>query len=496
MYNKSTAISGPGGTATDDLKVIGDGTWGLLRSFNFDPSELRGIGIQIQKLDDATEAGIKLDAGQSRLPFLKATATVGDHSKGKGKEKAADDVEEHVPVLDKGAATVPSKPARLYMGRLELPSASQIDQSVLDSLPEDIRREILAGLVSNGQTESDVGGDPRALNAVAGPSRRVNAAPSVSPALGDEDDIIELGDDEVAALLDRTAGHSDHSRSQSVPVPRTMQPRAATLEPPRVGVGVKATSMSPTKMSAAARLASVKHITRQLAPKRKAPVLSPTKLSLFKGKAARSMAFDDSQLRDLGVDPVFFRELPANIQQEQLEMLRQARPTFGVIPAAPRGASLPVPDDPRRAGSRSRSPSTGLGALGEGLPDSRSRPIPVASYTIQPRIKKLTEVGDVQDMIKDWVKYRLEDGPIGSEVARISTFLVKSAETDIGLEKVVDVMRFWRLLLRTHWPQLEREGVEDDHAAGALWWKAFREMKQAVDVPVKNRFGCPMAMGR
>ncbi|KAG8890128.1 deoxycytidyl transferase [Tulasnella sp. 332] len=499
-YNKSMAISGPGGVATDDPKIIGDGTWSLLRSFHFDPSELRGIGIQIQKLDDGGGAGPKLDPGQSKLSFMKVAATVGDSSKGKGKERAVDNEEETIPIVDIGDAEVPSKHANRDMGRLELPSASQIDQSVFESLPEDLQREILAGLaLPRDQTGFNVDVGTRTPNIIAGPSNRAKRGAPISVPLEDDDEIVELGVDEVAALKDRTGGHTDQSRSQSVPVPRKMQARATTLDPPRVQDGVKALSMSPTKMSAAARLASVKHITRQLAPKRKAPVLSPTKISLFKGKAPRAMDTDDSQLRDLGVDPVFFRELPADIQKEQLEMFKQARPTFAGMPAAGRGVSLPVPDDSRRVwpldASRSRSPSMGVGVAEAGIGVSRSRPIPVASYTIQPRIKKLGEVGEVQDMVRDWVKYRLEDGPIAGEVNRMLAFLVKTAETDIGLEKVADVMRFWRLLLRTHWPRLERE-VEDEVEAGALWWKAFRETKQAVDTPVKARFGCTLALGR
>ncbi|KAG8907971.1 deoxycytidyl transferase, partial [Tulasnella sp. 417] len=47
-YNKSAAISDGRGGPTDDPVQIGEESWRLLKGFNFDPKELRGIGIQIQ----------------------------------------------------------------------------------------------------------------------------------------------------------------------------------------------------------------------------------------------------------------------------------------------------------------------------------------------------------------------------------------------------------------------------------------------------------------
>ncbi|KAI6123176.1 hypothetical protein EDD16DRAFT_1691566 [Pisolithus croceorrhizus] len=52
-FNKQTALSDIHGQATSDSKDIGDHAWKLLKSFNFDPTELRGVGIQIQKLEKA-----------------------------------------------------------------------------------------------------------------------------------------------------------------------------------------------------------------------------------------------------------------------------------------------------------------------------------------------------------------------------------------------------------------------------------------------------------
>ncbi len=54
--------------ASSDAQIIGDHAWRLLKSFNFDPRELRGIGIQIQKLESASSS-TSAPAGQAVLPF-------------------------------------------------------------------------------------------------------------------------------------------------------------------------------------------------------------------------------------------------------------------------------------------------------------------------------------------------------------------------------------------------------------------------------------------
>ncbi|KAG2362463.1 hypothetical protein BDR07DRAFT_1451165 [Suillus spraguei] len=61
-FSKQTLLSSTNGRATSDPKDIGEHAWSLLGSWGFDPKELRGIGIQIQKLDtpsppDATDPG-------------------------------------------------------------------------------------------------------------------------------------------------------------------------------------------------------------------------------------------------------------------------------------------------------------------------------------------------------------------------------------------------------------------------------------------------------
>src|SRR6266404_4667315 len=65
-YNKQSALAGPDGRATSDPRVIGTLSWRLLCTLSIPPQELRGISIQIQKLDAHTSIPTP---GQARLSF-------------------------------------------------------------------------------------------------------------------------------------------------------------------------------------------------------------------------------------------------------------------------------------------------------------------------------------------------------------------------------------------------------------------------------------------
>ncbi|KAH7890064.1 hypothetical protein F5I97DRAFT_1934831 [Phlebopus sp. FC_14] len=136
-FNKQTTVTNAQGSATSDSKDIGDHAWRLLKSWNFDPTELRGIGIQIQKL----EKGGTGDAGQAKLAF---------HPADKPPNEAAEErPRSSVPEI---TAQPPSSqhdrpPADLDKNAKQpaahdLPTFSQVDKEVFNALPQDVRMEL------------------------------------------------------------------------------------------------------------------------------------------------------------------------------------------------------------------------------------------------------------------------------------------------------------------------------------------------------------------
>ncbi|KAF9066498.1 hypothetical protein BDP27DRAFT_1384323 [Rhodocollybia butyracea] len=123
VFNKQMSLSGPGGqpAATSDEIIIADHAWRLLKSLKFDPKELRGLGIQIQKLEN-TSNSVANSSGQGRLPFLKG-------------------IVEHDPSTNPSTGNSEPSSMDVDIQEIEIP-ASGVDQSVYDALPQDIKQEL------------------------------------------------------------------------------------------------------------------------------------------------------------------------------------------------------------------------------------------------------------------------------------------------------------------------------------------------------------------
>lgn len=106
--------------ATDDPEVISKHVINIYNQLNLQASELRGIGIQVTKLEESNK---------------KQAGSIQNFLKPKQPEK-----------LEKLSIPSPSK-AKLVeakpVEKLQLPTASQIDPNVLNALPDELRLEIL-----------------------------------------------------------------------------------------------------------------------------------------------------------------------------------------------------------------------------------------------------------------------------------------------------------------------------------------------------------------
>lgn len=113
--------SAPLTVASDDPDVISKNVINIYNQLNIQPSELRGIGIQITKLEENNKKNL---------------GTIQNFLKPKQVQKKIEKQTEASPSKTKPVETRPVE-------KLQLPSASQIDPNVLNSLPDDLRLEIL-----------------------------------------------------------------------------------------------------------------------------------------------------------------------------------------------------------------------------------------------------------------------------------------------------------------------------------------------------------------
>jgi DNA repair protein REV1 len=453
-FTKQTTIIAPGGKATNNEKILGDHAWKLLKSLHFDPMELRGIGIQVQKLEKADfQASGSMDQQQAVLPFKPATNSRKESMVDKARPIRVEAVEQ-TGVIDLTTSPPTSSPrgqdAHKPAARSEiydLPSYSQVDISVLEALPEDLRAEL----------ESEY-------------KRR-----SVTPAYNGSYPV---------------PSEKGKGRARSESIFREALPHHKIV--------VKGTSNM-----------DVKHITRQLAPKNRTGI-SSTKSALFNdrqpiisSKVSNSVKLKVSEvdLRKLDIDPEVFAALPPDLQREQIALAKHAKaPERGAISYAAERKVLKPSKRTRR-----------LGTPGVVIPPP---PPPQACYPEPPSLKQrgkkkgeklfFTETEDVQDVVEKWFYAFREKPPNSKDIEFFETWLVRCVDgtisTDCGVEKGIKVMKWWMVLLKREFGSAEAvtETVEELLATpgrpdtvniGQLWWTAFRGVKAKMDAAARRKFG-------
>lgn len=416
----------------------------MLKSFKFDPKELRGLGIQIQKLEPANAAA-QAPVGQSTLGFIKARA---DDSK--SSTSASTSIEAAMPLLSVNPPVEdPVKPQQQAASNaFDLPSFSQVDQSVLQALPKEIREEL--------EAEYRKQREPVATTSAREP-----------------------------ALFSK---------------PFNLKP------PPRVkftGIFPDRKSKTPAELfpDKPAAQGNYKRITHQLAPKGRANI-SPAKSALFallernqKKKPPPPMPrITDAKLIELGIDPEAFSCLPRQIQDEQLVMARLIK----------KNGRLPTP--PERKVIKPNKVT-----LPPGYKVWRAPP-PRARYHIVPTLKQkgktkkenisFTDADDVQGVIERWIETYRHWPPRTKDVEYFSKFVIQSVDSSVagddGVMTAIKVMKWWMVLLRRVWPGSELVEEEPDPSqtgqVGQAWWDTFRDVKRQMDAVARKKFGGALSL--
>ncbi|EJD46175.1 DNA repair protein [Auricularia subglabra TFB-10046 SS5] len=502
VHSKSVPLA----SVTDNPQTIAGAAWKLAESFGFDPKELRGIGIQIQKLEGEEDASKKdAGAGSIKSAFTRAAAI-------------------------KPQIAPPS-----------VPTYSQIDQSVLDELPEDIRREYEEEFKRNQRAAKAVSAQAKLVSQEtpgAGPSQIASPPPPAArpranstafsssrssiarPAV--EDDVFSGGsgntlsvpsfsqiDQSVFADLPediRREYEAEWEREKTREEAGTSttsfsRARSAQPMPVRQDTAVDGPSRLPSLPPPAARARSltpaprflaplppdpnrkpigdVRHITKQLAP-RAAPSLSPRKSTIMDAFHRKPSAptVANAELAHLGIAGDVFRALPPELQRSVLAERRQDAQA-----QAQRSPAKAVKAFTRRA---TRSPS--LGARARTAVRGRSGGPTAAPPIEQPKFLRFVETEDVQAVLRKWVESCQKAPPVEGDVARFAAYLEECATQVIGsdaMERCVCIMRYWKVLVDRTERHVEDEAVRDG------WWAAYNRVKARLDEIAVERFGCP-----
>jgi DNA repair protein REV1 len=442
-YNKQSTLVGPDGKATNDPRVIGSLSWRLLRTLSIPPHELRGISIQIQKLDATVTAGSTHAPGQVPLAFRPAPnpSTAGTKAGPAPKRRA-----------------LSSEPVTTTA----LPTFSQIDMSVFEALPEDIRKELEAEYERRSAAPKPKSEEPPPPSADH-TSRANSAAP-----------FRDAGNDDRLRGRGRGAGAVVSSSSNS---------RG------RRGIFGREQTRGASSWMARARPRG--------RGRGRGRARARGGLLAFTSAPAPMVHVKPGELAELGIDAEVFSALPVRIQREQLAAARGARvrpsqqpvkPTSPLRPlqrlagrwAPPQGPHeyIPPPPPPRARFAEAEKPG-----LRRGEAD----------------MSPAVDVADVRRVVRAWVELFTRHAPHAEDAALVRGYLVRCVATDVGAERAVGVMRWWGALLRRRWALWEFADERDEEpepgediraeVVGMAWWRAYRDVGDSLNEVVRKRFG-------
>ena len=456
-FNKSVIL----GVATNTCEILTKETMSMLKSLGFSPGELRGIGVQMTRLEPLKATTAQQESSQRRLQFK-----VGELRPKQPLEKVVEQQED--PIEDIVTPKKPKAPPDKQMfGAAELninsPSRkplntlgtqfilpSQVDPAVLAELPDDIRTKL-----AKHMQNSKAAGVLKALE------KAPKSTPKVFTALPAESQIdVEMLDSlpedvraEVVAFYNKSPSRVRTGDQAVLPqsprknrtVRQVAQPVRRRGRPGKFDVRSNANNGTLTQSNfIAARMS-----------RQGSPVDGTTT-----DTDGDESAVPEGIAPDMDED--FLAALPEDIRQEVLDEQRRKRlaKTSGLQVSA-RRKQKPLPKEVTH------------GPI-ERLLKLPPRP-PKPSFTG----RKLTTLPDLREAISDWAKEFREEGPYREDVDALCTYIAKVIKKEGDMNKAVAAVK-WLIWV------VEEELVEAGDAK-EKWKESLTVVREAVRQSVKER---------
>lgn len=493
-FNKSVVL----GVATTDKAVIGKEAISILRSYGFPPGELRGLGVQMQKLEPLksapTTATAPLDGSQRRLQFKKpGLSPASGLSKGappsttpspappKGRPKLTDapDPIEDVPTpkKDKVHKTIEGALRRSDDGgdseRVERPLdvvgtqfilPSQIDPAVLAELPADIRsklapkqKSILNSIARPASPQSNL----NSRSASPQVSEHELSLPNQSQI--DPETLAELPEDVRQELLEHYRASSRVVNGQRLQQVLPQSPRKARAIPPS-----KKLILTPTKKQ---KFTSIATKGRSRTNQNSASTLTQANfVSMAKG-AGNTIA--DTVTVDEEISRSFLEELPEDIRIEILAEQKRNRlkTKSGLnIGGSRRKPKVPVVDVEALRGQQKLA-----------LPAQPPKP----TFTS----RKLSTLSELRDAMDAWVGEFAggDEGPYEEDVKALGQYLKRVIVEEGDMDKAVAVLKWLDHLLDLQ--------TFRSHDLTVAWTDAIALLRRHIQDAVKVRGLPPVELG-
>jgi DNA repair protein REV1 len=484
-HNKSLLL----GVATNAKEVLIKEALAILRGFGFTPGELRGIGIQMTKLEpmkNATDGS--LEGSQRRLQFKVGNAEparVARAPKAVEEDPIQDDPEtprkpkipsedEHVPF---GAQTLnASTPSRRPLNMLgtQFIMPTQVDPNVLAELPEDIRSKLLRQTRRSSPTPTrDVGkeADPST------PTKALRSAMAALPAQSqlDPDILAALPAEvraEVLAQYDASAAPFSPSRR-----PRTMDQTILPQSPRKnriIGIPAKKPIVTVKRgrgrpprsamLAAAAQAKSISMTGKTLTQANFISLKNPARDSVSRENSA-SLSDDALEAPSINrptkeddLDPAFLAALPEDVRKEVLAQHRAEKMNAFRLTVTRKAKPEPVPQ-PSAEATKIKVPRP-------------AKP----TFTIQ----KLSAQADLRVAMRQWIGEFTDEGPYNEDVVAWIKYLKKVILEEKDMNKAIGMVKWIDYVISD-------EADKDEKFAREPWEDALAKIKDGVIKAGKER---------
>ncbi|MCJ1310140.1 deoxycytidyl transferase [Agyrium rufum] len=467
-FNKSVVL----GVSTNAKEVLGREALSILRGLGFPPGELRGLGVQMTKLEPikgSIEA--PADASQRRLQFN----TPGKFSKSRAEDLVVDEIESPEKPKPRPKSTHPastfaakenvdSPPRKLLntMGtQFILPS--QVDPEVLTELPADIRMKLQASKkVAPPSPPSLLAPPPKAAQEESEKEERASSAGPSVERQGNMPSLSQLDQEILDSLPDDV--------------------RAEVLATYGGGAG---TDLSPVKAAIRNQTVLPQSLRKDRTIKAsKKKLATPTKKrggGLFRGRPSKKfdsnstltqanfVAPRDETTETAEVSADFLAALPDDIRQEILEQQRRDRlQRRGGIDVnsrnnklrGMRGLAMPLAQDSRAAKLAQRLAN---------IKDPERKPLP--TFTT----KKLTRSTDLREAVRAWYEEFREEGPYQEDEDALVRYLGKVVTDELDMAKAVGIVRWLGWI------------VDQEDEESEVWLATVKRIRDGVKAAGRER---------
>lgn len=458
-FNKSVVL----GVATNTPEIMGREAIALLRSYGFSPGELRGLGVQMTKLEPLKGAGDKnFDGSQRRISFK--VSTTPESERMQAEDPIVDDEsprKPRTPVVHPAAiltaANVTSssamKPLNITGTQFILPS--QIDPTVLAELPSDIRSRLIA----QGKRSAPTSRAPT-------PAKSRSQSPAVDdqiplPSQLDPEVFNALPEELKAEVLAQFPSHAHHNN------PHTARERGQSLLPqsPRKNRTTNSLKIKPPTPSK--KRAGLLPRGRGRPPK----ILdsnSTLTQSNFIARAGNTggpnAGYGEEELEE--ISPEILAALPEDIRLEVLAQHRRDR--------LARRSNLNVSNN-----SKKKRPPGEENAIRIPL-EKRKLKLPPRPKRPTFTVEKIWELSELRGTISDWHSEFREEGPHPDDIGALGRYLRRVVLEERNMGKVVGVVKWLDWVVSQDDDDVEGAGREE-------WREAVRDIREIVQGAVRER---------